>query len=148
MQAKDMPVPLYDLSAELPDHLLLFDGVCNLCNGLVRFIIRHDRRKWFSFAPLQSAAGQLVLHQHDLAISDFNTLVYFRKGVILTRSTAALNVARDLGGAWTVAYAFILVPRFIRDAVYDLISRKRFKWFGKRDSCMVPTPELRSRFLA
>ena len=148
MHAKDMSVPLHDLKAELPDHLLLFDGVCNLCNGLVRFIIRHDRRKRFSFAPLQSVAGQLVLQQHDLATSDFNTLVYFRKGDMLTRSTAALNVARDLGGGWPLAYAFIVVPRFIRDAVYDLISRKRFRWFGKRDSCMVPTPELHSRFLA
>ena len=127
--------------------MLLFDGVCNLCNGLVRFIIRHDGRKRFHFAPLQSAAGQLALQRHGLATSDFNTLVYFRKGNVLTRSTAALNVARDLGGAWLIGYAFIIVPRFVRDAVYDLVSRKRFNWFGKLDSCMVPTPELRSRFL-
>ncbi len=143
-----MPSPLHDSRAELPDHLLLFDGVCNLCNGLVRFIIRHDRRKRFHFAPLQSDAGQAVLQRHDLATSNFDTLVYFRKGVVLTRSTAALNVARDLRGAWGMAYAFILVPPSLRDAVYDLISRKRFNWFGKRDSCMVPTPELGSRFLA
>lgn len=142
-----MSVPLDDMRSELPEHLLLFDGVCNLCNGLVGFIIRHDGRKRFHFAPLQSVAGQNVLQRHDLVTSDFHTLVYFRKGVLLTRSTAALNVARDLGGTWMIAYTFILVPRFLRDAVYDLISRRRFRWFGKRDSCMVPTPELRSRFL-
>jgi len=132
---------------ELPDRLLFFDGVCNLCNGLVQFIIRKDRRKIFHFASLQSKTGQRFLNAHVLLTQDLNSLVYWRKGRALTRSTAALNVARDLGGAWPMAYAFILVPRFLRDALYDLIARKRYSWFGKRETCMVPTPELRERFL-
>lgn len=132
---------------ELPEHLLFFDGVCNLCNGLVRFILRHDERGRFRFASLQGAPGQRFLHTHGLATGSLDSLVYWRKGEVLTRSTAALNVARDLGGLWSLAYAFILVPRFIRDAAYDLVARERYRWFGKRDTCMVPTAELRERFV-
>lgn len=132
---------------ELPEHLLFFDGVCNLCNGLVQFIIRHDRRRRFRFASLQAEAGQRFLRTRGLAGNSLDSLVYWRKDKVLTRSTAALNVARDLGGVWAVAYVFILVPRFIRDAAYDLVARKRYRWFGKRDACMVPTLELRERFL-
>ena len=132
---------------ELPDHLLFFDGVCNLCNGLVRFIIRHDERERFRFASLQGLPGQRFLQTHGLASGSLDSLVYWRKGKVLTRSSAALNVARDLGGLWSLAYGLIVVPRFIRDAVYDLVARKRYRWFGKRDACMVPTPELRERFV-
>lgn len=135
------------MAAQLPDHLLFFDGVCNLCNGLVRFIIRHDRHKRFRFAPLQTEAGNKFLSAHGLVSSSLDTLVYLRKGKVLVRSAAALNVARDLGGPWTLAYGFILVPRFIRDAVYDLVARKRYRWYGKRDTCMVPAHELRERFV-
>lgn len=131
----------------LPDRLLFFDGVCNLCNGLVQFIIRNDRRKRFRFAALQSDAGQRFLEAHGLAEAGLDSLVYSRKGQVLTRSTAALNVARDLGGLWPLAYALILVPRFIRDAAYDLVARKRYRWFGKREVCMVPTAALLSRFM-
>lgn len=135
-------------AAPLPDHLLLFDGVCNLCNGWVRFVIRQDRTAKFRFAPLQSAAGQALLAQHDLDTPDLDTLVYFRKGTVLIRSAAALNVARDLGAPWSLAYVGMLVPRPWRDALYHLVARNRFRWFGRRASCMVPTPELRSRFLS
>ncbi|MEO8732854.1 MAG: DCC1-like thiol-disulfide oxidoreductase family protein [Flavobacteriales bacterium] len=121
-----MPVPTVGTSEDLPDRLLFFDGVCNLCNGLVQFIIRHDRRKRFRFASLQSDTGQRFLNMHGLASQNFDSLVYWRKGRVLTRSTGALNVARDLPGAWPMAYAFIVVPRFIRDAVYDLVARKRY----------------------
>lgn len=134
-------------AAPLPDHLLLFDGVCNLCNGWVRFVIRHDRTAKFRFAALQSDTGQALLAQHDLAMPELDTLVYFHKGTALVRSTAALGVARSLGAPWSLAYAFMLVPRPWRDALYDLVARNRFRWFGRRASCMVPTPELRSRFL-
>ena len=139
--------PAEGSSAGLPERLLFFDGVCNLCNGLVRFIIRHDKCKRFHFASLQGETGQRFLRTHGLAGSSLDSLVYWRKGRALMRSSAALNVARDLGGAWAVAYLFIIVPRLIRDAVYDLVAGKRYTWFGKRDSCMVPTPELRERFL-
>lgn len=142
-----MPLPPHDTGAELPDRLLFFDGVCNLCNGLVRFIIRHDRHKRFRFAALQSGTGMRFLRSHALGSGALDSLVYWRKGKVLTRSTAALNVARDLGGPWSLTYGFILVPRFIRDAVYDLVARKRYRWCGMRDACMVPTPELRERFV-
>ena len=134
-------------AGELPEYLLFFDGVCNLCNGLVHFIIRRDKRGRFRFASLQSEVGQRFLQTHGLAESHLDSLVYWRKGKMLTRSSAALNVASDLGGPWAFAYFFMLVPRFIRDAVYDLVARKRYRWSGKRDACMVPTSELRERFL-
>lgn len=131
---------------ELPEHLLLFDGVCNLCNGLVRFIIPHDRKELFRFAPLTSDIGKkIVARSHEAASLD--TLVYLRKDRLFTRSSAALYVARDLGGIWAVAFIFMLVPSFIRDAVYDLVARKRYGWWGRSEQCMVPMRELRSRFL-
>ena len=129
----------------LPDHLLLFDGTCNLCNGLVQFIIRHDRRKRFRFAALQSPAAQTILAGSGLEQAD--TLVYMHGGRLLVRSTATLNVARRLSGAWPLAYGLIVVPRFLRDAVYGLVARRRYRWFGRRAACMVPGPDLRSRFL-
>ena len=130
-----------------PERLLFFDGVCNLCNGLVQFIIRHDKHDRFHFAPLQGSAGHRFLQAERLDPDTLDSLVYRRKGKVLTRSTAALYVARDLGGFWSIAYAFILIPRFIRDAAYDLVARERYKWFGKRENCMVPTKELLERFL-
>ena len=131
---------------ELPEHLLLFDGVCNLCNGLVQFMIRHDKNKRFRFAPLQSGSGKRILARIGEIEPDY-TSVYIRKGRVLTRSSAALYIARDLGGLWALAYPFMLVPRFIRDAVYDLVARNRFKWFGRREKCMVPTQEFDDRFI-
>lgn len=133
---------------QVPDHLLLFDGVCNLCNGTVRFVIRHDQKQLFRFAPLQSAAAQAILRNHGLDTTRLTSLVYFRKGRVLVRSSAALHVARDLGGAWRIAFAFILVPRWMRDAFYNLVARKRYRWFGRQDHCMVPSRKLRGRFLA
>jgi len=142
-----MPVPTRGTSEDLPDRLLFFDGVCNLCNGMVQFVIKRDSRKRLHFATLQSAAGVHFISAHGLATADIGTSVYWRNGEALTRSTAALNVARDVGGVWVLAFGLILVPRFIRDAVYDFIARNRYRWFGKRDACMVPTSELRERFL-
>ncbi|MEO8734468.1 MAG: thiol-disulfide oxidoreductase DCC family protein [Flavobacteriales bacterium] len=142
-----MSKPVPDLRSVPPEHLLLFDGVCNLCNGFVRFIIRHDKRQWFRFAPLQGETSQRILSTHGFASGTLDSLVYVRNGKALVRSAAALNVARDLGGPWVLLYPFMLVPRFIRDALYDLVARNRYRWFGKRPTCMVPTPELLERFL-
>ena len=128
--AQETPVRTNGSPNELPEHLLLFDGVCNLCNGLVRFIIRHDRKEFFRFAPLTSDIGKtIVARSHEAASLD--TLVYLRKDRLFTRSSAALYVARDLGGIWAVAFIFMLVPSFIRDAVYDLVARKRYGWWGR-----------------
>lgn len=131
----------------LPDHLLLFDGGCNLCNGLVQFIIRHDRKRRFRFAALRSMAAQAVLSSHGRPPQALTSLVYCRKGRVFVRSDAALHAARDLGGACQLAFIFILVPRFLRDAVYDLVARNRYRWFGRRGQCIVATAELQDRFL-
>ena len=127
--------------------LLLFDGVCNLCTGVVQFIIKHDKRGLFRFASLQSGTGEAFLKSHSMPTDAYASLVYVRKGRVLVRSTAALNIARDLGGLWSLAYGFIIVPPFIRDAVYGFVARNRYKWFGRKEECMLPTPELKTRFV-
>jgi predicted DCC family thiol-disulfide oxidoreductase YuxK len=128
--------------------VLFFDGECNLCNGLVQFIISHDKKKSFLFAPLQSAKGREALaHITGSVGAGPDSLILFYRGNYFTKSAAALRVAKLLGGIWQLLYAGIILPRFLRDAVYDLVSRNRYKWFGKRDGCMIPTPELKERFL-
>jgi predicted DCC family thiol-disulfide oxidoreductase YuxK len=128
-------------------NIILFDGVCNLCNSSVQFVIRHDKGAKFKFASLQSEFGQKILREEQLPVDDLRSFILIENGKVYTRSTAALRVAKKLGGAWPLLYGFIIVPRFIRDAVYDLIARNRYKWFGKQEACWVPTPELKNRFL-
>ena len=127
--------------------VILFDGVCNLCNGAVQYVIRHDRHAIFKFASLQSDSGQQLLHKYHLPQSNFNSFVLIEDDKAYTRSTAALKVAAKLSGIVKLLYGFIIVPAFIRDAVYNFIARNRYKWFGKKDTCMIPTPALKSRFL-
>ncbi len=127
--------------------VILFDGVCNLCNRSVQFVIRHDKEGYYKFASLQSEAGQRLLEQYQLATNTFNSFVLIKNGKAYTKSTAALIVAKKLSGAVKLLSGFIIVPSFIRDAVYNTIAKNRYKWFGKKDSCMIPTPALQSRFL-
>jgi len=127
--------------------IILFDGVCNLCNGAVQFVLKRDRTKQFRFASLQSNAGQALLRGRGLPTEDFDTMVLVEEDRVYTRSNAALRILRGCGGMWALAYAFILVPRALRDAVYGVIARYRYRWFGKREECWLPTPELRDRFL-
>ena len=127
--------------------VILFDGVCNLCNGSVQFIIKHDQAGLYKFASLQSEAGQQLLKQHQLPTADFNSFVLLENGKVFTKSTAALMVAKNLYGTVKILYGFIIVPSFIRNAVYNFIAANRYKWFGKRESCMIPTQALKSRFL-
>lgn len=127
--------------------IILFDGICNLCNAAVQFVIKHDKQGKFKFAALQSNKGQELLAQYQLANNDFNSFVLVQDGRAYTKSTAALRVSRHLNHAYKLLYGFIIVPTFIRDGVYNLIARNRYKWFGKQNDCMVPTPELLSRFL-
>jgi predicted DCC family thiol-disulfide oxidoreductase YuxK len=127
--------------------VILFDGVCNLCNGFVRFVIARDPEARFRFASLQSNAAAALLNgraQQD-ALPDSVLLV--EDGRIYTESTAALRVARGLGFPWNLCYGLLIVPRPLRDGVYKWIARNRYAWFGKRDVCMVPTADLRERFL-
>lgn len=127
--------------------IILFDGICNLCNGAVQFIIRHDPDEKFLFASLQSETGQQLLTQYHLPATDFTSFTLVQDNKVYTRSTGALLVAKQITGAWRYLYIFIIVPRFIRDAVYSWIAQNRYRWFGKKDTCMIPTPELKARFL-
>lgn len=125
--------------------VLFFDGVCNLCNRSVQFVIRHDKKKQFLFATLQSEWGQKA--QKELPGNAPDSFILFHKGRYYTRSGAALRVCRLLSGIWPLFYAGIIIPRFIRDAIYEFVSRNRYKWFGKQE-CMVPSPDLKARFLS
>ncbi|HET9745090.1 MAG TPA: thiol-disulfide oxidoreductase DCC family protein [Chitinophagaceae bacterium] len=126
--------------------VILFDGVCNLCTGSVQFILKRDEEKKFLFASLQSPYGQDLLKQFDLPNNTFNSFILYQDEKIYTRSTAALKIFQQLKG-WKWVRIFGIVPKFIRDAVYNLIANNRYKWFGKKDECWLPTPELKARFL-
>jgi predicted DCC family thiol-disulfide oxidoreductase YuxK len=128
--------------------ILFFDGVCNLCNSSVNFIIDRNKRQNLVFAPLQSELGQKILSQHQMPTEQLSTILLYENGKLYNRSTAALRIARHLDGLWAAMYAFIILPRFLRDGVYDWISANRYKWFGKTDACRMPTPEIKARFLA
>lgn len=125
----------------------MFDGVCNLCNASVQFVIKRDRDNTFKFASLQSAYGQQLMQREGFSTENLTSFILVENGKAYRRSTAALRVAKQLPGAWPLLYVFILVPPFIRNAVYDFIAANRYRWFGKQEACMVPTPELRSRFI-
>lgn len=127
--------------------VVLFDGVCNLCSASVRFVLRRDPAGRFRFASLQSEAGRELLRRHGLDPDDLHSVVLVEDGRAYTRSDAALRIARGLGGGWPLLGALRAVPRPVRDRVYGLVAANRYRWFGKQDSCMLPTPELRERFL-
>jgi predicted DCC family thiol-disulfide oxidoreductase YuxK len=133
--------------SEIEPPVVLFDGVCNLCTASVAFILARDPERRFRFASLQSDAGRRLLERHGLPPDELATVVVVADGRALTRSDAALRIARGLGGAWPVLGVLRVVPRPLRDAVYGVVARNRYRWFGRRESCMLPTPELRSRFL-
>lgn len=132
---------------EFPSHLLLFDGVCTLCNASVDFIIQRDSRRRFRFASLQSEIGQQILLEHGHPAAEFDSIIYLQNGSLHTKSGAALRVAAKLDGFWPLLSVFILIPPFLRDVVYSWIARNRYRWFGKRETCRLPTPEERSLFL-
>lgn len=127
--------------------IILFDGICNFCNSAINFTIKRDKKKQIKFAPLQSEAGQKLLKEYKLPVNEFESFVFIVNNKVFTKSTAALTVCKYLKGAWPLCYSFILVPGFIRNAVYDLVARNRYKWFGSKDTCMIPTPDIRARFL-
>ena len=129
--------------------VLFFDGVCNLCNGLVQFILKHDKKKIFLFAPLQSEAGQKAIEKVTPPSKKApDSVILFYNETWYTHSSSALHIFRLLGFPWSLLFAGIIIPFFLRDPVYNLISRNRYKWFGKRNECMVPTPGVKERFLS
>jgi len=127
--------------------ILLFDGVCNLCNGFVQFVIRRDPEAVFRFAPLQSEIGQALSRRAGLSAEEISTVVLFHRGRFFTHSDVALEITRLLPGFWPLLYGLRIIPKPLRDAVYNWVARNRYRWFGRQESCMVPTPELRQRFL-
>ena len=127
--------------------VVLFDGVCNLCNSLVIFLIKRDRKKALMFTALQSKVGQSILKSNQLKTDNFDSFVLYKNGKIYQKSGAGIRVLGSLGGFWTLMYIFLTVPSPIRNWVYSLIANNRYKWWGQKDACMIPTPELKSRFL-
>lgn len=127
--------------------VILFDGVCNLCNGAVQFVIKHDEKGQFRFASLQGEHGQQLLKQYNLSPVDLDSFVLIQGDVAYSKSTAALLVAKQLKGVVKSLYVFRIIPAFIRDGIYNFIARNRYRWFGRKESCMIPSVDLRARFL-
>ena len=127
--------------------IVLFDGVCNFCNDRINFIIKHDTKDYFRFAALQSDIGKKILPHHGILIPDLDTFILVEGGKTYDRTTAALRIAKHLDGLWPAMYVFIIVPPFLRDLVYKVIAKNRYKWWGEKESCMIPTPEVRLKFL-
>ena len=127
--------------------IILFDGVCNLCNGAVQFVIKRDNKNRFLFASLQSQEGIEILKEYNLSSHKMNSFFLVDNGKVYERSTAALKVLNKLKGLWPLFYIFIIVPKFVRDGVYNWIAKNRYQWFGRKDECMIPTPELKAKFL-
>ncbi|MED4829387.1 thiol-disulfide oxidoreductase DCC family protein [Bacillus atrophaeus] len=131
----------------IPNRVLLFDGVCNLCNGAVQFIIKRDPDGLISFSSLQSETGQRLLKLNELPTEHFDSFVFIEDGKVYTKSTAAIKVFRHLRGAWRFSVVLLAVPRPVRNMVYSLIAKNRYKWFGKKNECMLPSPAIKKRFL-
>ena len=127
--------------------IIAFDGVCNLCNGTVDFVISRDRRKKFRFLSLQSEAGRRILKRAGMPSDELATVLLVERDRVSTKSTAILRILRSLGGVWKLAGILLIIPRPLRDAVYDWIARHRYGWFGQRNTCRVPSAEERDRFL-
>lgn len=128
--------------------VIFFDGVCNLCNAAVRFIIKHDKDAVFRLAALQSMTAAKLLGSMHINVVDTNSILLLEDGRVYTRSAAALRIARRLSGGWRLLYGFIVVPAFARDFVYKLIAQNRYKIWGKQDTCMMPSSDDNHRFLS
>lgn len=127
--------------------ILLFDGVCNLCNASVQWVLRHDRQGVFRFAALQSKTGQQLLLRFGMRQNQLDTTVLVDGDRIFTHADAGLEIVRRLGGAWALLGIFRLVPRALRNSVYNWVARNRYRWFGRRESCLLPRPEWQERFV-
>jgi len=127
--------------------IILFDGVCNYCNAMVNFIIRQDKKNVFLFAPLQSMAGQTLLTHFNIQATQLDSMVVIDDGKVYTKSTAALILWYKLPYYWKWFQIFWILPKSLRDGLYTIIAKNRYKWFGKKEECMVPSPEVKRRFL-
>ncbi len=127
--------------------IILFDGICNLCNNAVSFVIKRDKKSVIQFAAIQTDPAKKLLAQFNLPTQSFNSVILIEKGVMYTQSTAVLKICKHLNGLWPLLYGLIIVPTFIRNGTYQWIAKNRYQWFGKQEKCMVPSPELSARFL-
>lgn len=127
--------------------VVLFDGLCVFCNRVVNFVIERDPENRFRFAPLQGQTGQAALQRYGLSRTGVDTVMLVEGDRLYTRSTAALHIARRLRRPWPLVAVFLLVPAGLRDAVYRVLANNRYRWFGRRETCRVPEPEERQRFL-
>ncbi len=127
--------------------IVLFDGVCNLCSNSVQFILKRDRKKQFLYGSLQGEFGQAMLKKYQLPATDFNSFMLIEGEKLYTKSSGALRMLKHLGGGWSLLYVFIIIPKFIRDGIYNWIAKNRYKWFGKKNECWLPRPEWKARFL-
>ncbi|MCW5519370.1 thiol-disulfide oxidoreductase DCC family protein [Aureitalea sp. L0-47] len=127
--------------------IVLFDGVCNLCNGAVIFMIGKDKDDRFRFTSLQEETGRTIIKQYGIDTKKIDSIILIDNGKAYVKSTAALRIALYLKGMWPLLHGFLIFPKFIRDFVYDIIAKYRYKWFGKKESCMIPTPELKNKFI-
>lgn len=127
--------------------IILFDGVCNLCNGAVNFVIKRDNSDVFRFAPLQEHSGILLLKKYAIDPQKLDTIILIENDRVYLKSTAALRISKKMSNLWPLLYVCIVLPKFLRDAVYDYIAKNRYAWFGKNDQCMIPSPATKDKFL-
>lgn len=128
--------------------IILFDGVCNLCNGAIQFVIKRDKKDVFRYAALQSEIGKKMIAERGIDTSKTDSIILVEPGVAyFVKSEAALEIAKEFGGLWFVFQVFKWMPGSLRDIVYDFVARNRYKWFGRKAQCMIPTPELQAKFL-
>ncbi len=128
--------------------IILFDGVCNLCNGAIQFVIKRDKKDTFRYAPLQSAIGEQMIAERGIDTSKIDSIILVEPGVAYyTKSDAILEISSEFGGLWILFSIFKWIPTPIRNAIYDFVARYRYQWFGRKDQCMIPTPELQAKFL-
>ena len=129
------------------DYLILFDGVCNFCNYWVRFALKRDQKQKLSFGTLQGNTAQSVLPLHGINEKEIASVVFIENGKLWQNSSAVLCICRHLSGAWKLFYALMIIPAPIRDFIYKMIAKNRYRWFGKRESCMVPDASIKDRFV-
>ena len=135
------------MNKQLTHSIILFDGVCNLCNGAVNFVIKRDPGNVFKFTPLQEKQGVLLLKKLAIDAQELDSIVLVENKKVYTKSSAALRIARKMSNLWPLFFVLLIIPSFIRDGVYDFIAKNRYKWFGKKEQCIIPTPGLREKFL-
>ncbi|MCX2574603.1 thiol-disulfide oxidoreductase DCC family protein [Pedobacter sandarakinus] len=127
--------------------VIFFDGICNLCNASVQFAIKHDKKKVFKFSALQGDYAKEILPNFGVRSNEINSIVLISDNCLYTKSSAALRVAKKLDGVWPILWVLLVIPKFVRDWFYDIIAMNRYRWWGKQESCWLPTPDLKERFL-